>query len=140
MPQVLATDDEEYIDEDGVDRNGNCNCIVGMQCPNPKCEKAEGFRIMVTTPMEMFDNGSGDNTAIEYEYEDDAWAECMDCQQQTTVGDLREAYKAIQRRPVVKCPQCDQPIEPGEPVESTPQGSMHPACATEHEEQHPEEW
>ena len=100
----MADDEEEYIDEDGVDRNGNCNCIVGMQCPNPKCEKAEGFRIMVTTPMEMFDNGSGENTDIEYE--DDAWAECMECYHNTTVGDLREAYKAIQKR------KKDAPPEP----------------------------
>ena len=41
---------------------------------------------------------------------------------------------------IPKCAWCHEPLENGEEIRSTPQGSMHDICAHLHEEANPGEW
>jgi hypothetical protein len=101
-------EEETYLDESGVDANGNENCLVGMQCP--KCEQCESFGISVRTIVEMFDNGSGDHQDLEYD--DDDWAECTSCNYEGTVGTFKEGYRAVQKAKAKAGPDPDDAHDP----------------------------
>ena len=65
-----------------VDRNGNENCLQGLECP--QCGNHKKLRICCQTFVEMTDMGSGEHEDLEYDSE--SWCMCPNCGHGETLG------------------------------------------------------
>jgi hypothetical protein len=72
--------------EDYQDRNGNTNCMMGIECP--KCGEHDNVRVAIRTIMEMSDDGHGDYEDVEWD--DDSFMACgnSECGFQGTAADF----------------------------------------------------
>ena len=73
-----------------TEREGNTNCLQGMQCPT--CHAYEPFRIAVTTIVFMYDEGSEDDKmGRDQEWDETSYCECCACGFSGTVNDFQVA-------------------------------------------------
>lgn len=79
---VILTSDGEMIitatqinKEPTMDRNGNHNCLEGLECP--ECGNHDRLKIFCLTAVFMEDMGSGDHEDLEYD--DKSHCDCPDC-------------------------------------------------------------
>lgn len=66
----------------------NNNCLEGIRCP--QCGSEEPFRIVVTTTVLMWDDGTDyDKMGGETEWDEESYCECHACGKYGRVKDFR---------------------------------------------------
>lgn len=55
-----------------MDRNGNDNCLEGIECP--KCGEHDEIQVVATSVFSLLDNGTDHHTDVEYD--SDAFVYC----------------------------------------------------------------
>ena len=90
----------------------NTNCLEGIQCP--KCGQAEEFRVQATSVFELFDEGTGDHSDVEYD--DDAWTLCPHCEYE---GEMKTFMTRRPHREHLR------DIDPGDFQEGAQMGAAH---------------
>jgi len=79
-----------------ADQSPNTGCLIGFRCPNRKCRSYGGFRIGISTVMEVQDEGVGEQTGDnEWSYDD--YCECMKCGRSGIVEEFQEDYQKWRR-------------------------------------------
>ena len=81
----MTSEKEIANSDDDRDRNGNSNCMRGLECP--ECGESEMVRVQVNTLMELFDNGHGDY--FDCEWDEGSYMECSSCDYNGTAKDFR---------------------------------------------------
>lgn len=69
-----------------ADRNGNSNCLEGVECP--KCKSAESFEIVARITVEVTDEGTED-MMDGYEWGDSASCVCGKCKHAGLLRDFK---------------------------------------------------
>ncbi len=72
----------------------NENCLEGMACP--KCKGEEPFKIVVTTWMVVYDNGTDEHE--DTEWDDDSPCVCVECGYAGKVKDFQIQNQRPRRR------------------------------------------
>lgn len=71
----------------------NENCLKGMRCS--KCHSNGPFHIEAKTIVKVYDDGTDDTQ--DFEWGDDSWIQCGECEHTATVKDFRIPELEIQR-------------------------------------------
>jgi hypothetical protein len=84
----------------GEDANGNCNCMVGMQCPS--CKQFKKAQISVNTWADFEDGGGEVQGDLEYDAKD--VVVCPECKKPAVVQDWLDVYiEAHGACPAINC-------------------------------------
>lgn len=67
----------------------NSNCLEGYRCPN--CRAEDEFEIAVSTVVTVQDDGFDAADAHDWEWDDDAYCRCIECNYEATVDEFRTA-------------------------------------------------
>ena len=59
-----------------MSKTKNTNCLEGVACP--KCGQEDKFLVQATSTFELYDNGTGDHSDVEFD--NDSWMLCPICE------------------------------------------------------------
>jgi len=85
----------------------NNNCLRGAKCP--KCGSFGDFRTVVSSTMRVSDDGT-EELGGDTEFEDDAWAQCCECEHQGKWWDFQEENHG-KTKPAPKVLSAEKQIE-----------------------------